>query len=714
MAELPIDQAVPRFKANEDRFDAFINDATGYESSGGTDVESVQEFLARLQDEVRNSGIHSKGVFLDTATALGEGVAGYASLVGGSSGTNGTFDLSFTGGTGSGAAGVFTVEGGALTEIIIIAPGSYTVAPTFDFSASSGLSGASATCVLGANVSVGEYFFTPSSADNELLIMYRVDAGPVATEIQTTYNSEIVDTRSKLVSGKVNELSWSGSTLTVSIAEGRVYKENNAGTFEHKIAPLDDQVLLEGQGLVVDVENGTQDGSNRYIPELLYIASAGASGWQSDGKYILVAHGGIGAVVGEYVIDLDLDAGNYDGLAAFSTSSVTLQPTWDEDTRTLTWPETILVVKDSTKQNRIKLEAGSIVVPSGKYYVVVLDLDQVDNTLTPNTAVSVGRYYSGGWAGDDEKAIPLFCVNDDVAYSIAFTPAYGSSNCERYDPDEIVINQRTDEIDIFMKGSNKNSKKYLRYRMQRKTDALINSDVWRWERVVESERTGKYTFTFGQQVCTVGENELAIKQTGKSDFMGGTAHGDEELFDVKCLIDGDPITLGGTGNYLCSKIEFMQGSDLFEEGTGATNIVAKAYKKYVFEKGKLDLMQNVIFEEAINLADTYLAMLTLERFNAVQVSDEGYRSPTFATEDIENSGFTQVFTDAKIAKASGPSGYSAEVEITEGWDKPNREFHFSNSATYNKFYFDFTGSNYDTSVDEVISARAIYKLDTSN
>lgn len=66
----------------------------------------------------------------------------------GNGGANGTFALAFTGGTGAGAAGTFTVTAGALTAVNITNPGSYTVAPTLSFAASAGLAGATATVTL--------------------------------------------------------------------------------------------------------------------------------------------------------------------------------------------------------------------------------------------------------------------------------------------------------------------------------------------------------------------------------------------------------------------------------------------------------------------------------------------------------------------------------------------------------------------------------------
>lgn len=60
----------------------------------------------------------------------------------GADGTDGTFAVIFTGGTGSGAAGEFTVTSGAVTSVTITDPGEYTVAPTIDLTNSAGLTGA--------------------------------------------------------------------------------------------------------------------------------------------------------------------------------------------------------------------------------------------------------------------------------------------------------------------------------------------------------------------------------------------------------------------------------------------------------------------------------------------------------------------------------------------------------------------------------------------
>lgn len=203
MAQLPIDEALNRFKDNEGRLDQFINGDDGYTLSNGVQVESIPAFLERVEGEIeqttgavasnlalsesaklaaetaRNIAQNSSKIFETTADAISKGVSGLTSIVGGSGGTNGTFDLAFSGGAGTGAAGRFTVAGGAVVSYIITATGrGYTSAPTVSFAASSGLTGASATVVIADNTSSGEYFYVPKNAPNSTIVdLYKNNAG---------------------------------------------------------------------------------------------------------------------------------------------------------------------------------------------------------------------------------------------------------------------------------------------------------------------------------------------------------------------------------------------------------------------------------------------------------------------------------------------------------------------------------------------------------
>jgi hypothetical protein len=110
------------------------------------------------------------------ASALPRGVTSTTSLVAGSGGTNGTFALGFSGGSITGMAGTFTVAGGALTAITITNPGlgTGTTPPTLGFTASAGLTGASATAVVAPLVATTKTYYAVSS-DSAYLLLYSND-----------------------------------------------------------------------------------------------------------------------------------------------------------------------------------------------------------------------------------------------------------------------------------------------------------------------------------------------------------------------------------------------------------------------------------------------------------------------------------------------------------------------------------------------------------
>lgn len=510
----------------------------------------------------------------------------------------------------------------------------------------------------------------------------------------------------------------------VKLTKGQYFEEANGGLPKYKFAEVAETLLPANQGFVVDLD-GTPNGDGELVPSLVTIASGVQTGWTTGNKVVLIARDTNGRLFGKYTINKS--SGQFDGEANFLLNSGDDLPTWDESTRTLTWPD-LLMLRDrgaTDEQVRIKLEAGSIVVPSGGFQTVVLDLNDVNDTQTPNTAVSVGQYIDAtpGWDGTVGNYLPLFAVGYGVAYPIRFPPVVGSTPLPAhdyyggYDPDEVVVDVNSGGVDIYMKGSNPSSDKYIKYEMLNSVNASIGCDVWRLHKAYEATRTGETSFTEGQDLLNGGENETAIKITGKTDFMGGLAHGDEEKTSIKLLIDGAVQSLTNYTTYRCRKCEFLQASELFEPDTATpqSTVVAHAYKRWVYEGGELELFQTIDWDVAVTLSDTYLTMLSIYRDDgSVTVTDKGFRSFEYAEEDISTAGFTISFSTSNIAKASGPDGYSAEIEILEGWDKSNRQFHFSNAAAYNKFYFDFTGAGYTTTIGETFNARSRYKLITSN
>jgi hypothetical protein len=162
---------------------AALTSATAAAASAAAAAVSAQSAVGALSN---------RGIFATTAKGLSKGVASVTTTAAGAGGTNGTFALAFTGGAGSGAAGVFVVSGGALVSITMTYTGdSYTSAPTVSFAASAGLVGATALAVIANNTDSGEYFSIPSATTAGYLDLYVNTAG-VAVYVSTYPNSTSV------------------------------------------------------------------------------------------------------------------------------------------------------------------------------------------------------------------------------------------------------------------------------------------------------------------------------------------------------------------------------------------------------------------------------------------------------------------------------------------------------------------------------------------
>lgn len=222
------------------------------------------------------------------ASVLPRGVTGTTALVAGTGGANGTFALSFSGGSISGAAGTFTVAGGAVTAINITNPGlgSGTTPPTLSFTASAGLTGASATAVVGSLITAQKSYWA-LSADGGYLQLYQNDG--TATPAVVTRATLTGKTMTDLMALQLG-LSLPATRLTV--ASGSVtstcyrnYVYANAQTIDHVVRVKADglafgQLIGNGSGAVYtvnfDMANGriaSQSGANLVSASIVALGS---------------------------------------------------------------------------------------------------------------------------------------------------------------------------------------------------------------------------------------------------------------------------------------------------------------------------------------------------------------------------------------------------------------------------------------------------------
>ncbi|QDP54368.1 MAG: hypothetical protein Unbinned4120contig1000_20 [Prokaryotic dsDNA virus sp.] len=307
-------------------------------------------------------------------------------------------------------------------------------------------------------------------------------------------------------------------------------------------------------------------------------------------------------------------------------------------------------------------------------------------------------------------------------------PSRAASLANDYDPEEIVLTQEAGAVNVFCKGANPTSAKYLRHRVEYFQNlAGNNSDSWRWSFTHEATRTGDEAFTIGNRLLNGGENWLAVREAGKTDFMGGAAHGDQKASILLVFVDGVKITLDGATTYRGRRVEFIMTSKLLEADVAPNPDVETfdVITSFKVEAGDLYLKNRLVTLRDVDMVNFYLAMLSFERHlggntNAALLSENAYWSPDFVEWDISSEGHNAPSTDASRIMLSGPSGYSVDVEVLEGWDKPERTSFVQDTSQYNKLYFsplgnyNSAGPGYSLVIGDEIEMLTRYRINTIN
>lgn len=158
--------------------------AVASSASAAASAASASTSAAAAAVSAGAAAINAGNIFATAAAGVSNGVLSTTSLVAGTGGTNGTFDVAFSGGAGSGAAARFTVAGGALVSISISSKGTgYTSAPTMSFAASTGLTGASATAVIASRTGSGDYFLVVGAGTSFAELYKNVSGTPTDQNI---------------------------------------------------------------------------------------------------------------------------------------------------------------------------------------------------------------------------------------------------------------------------------------------------------------------------------------------------------------------------------------------------------------------------------------------------------------------------------------------------------------------------------------------------
>lgn len=265
---------------------------------------------------------------------------------------------------------------------------------------------------------------------------------------------------------------------------------------------------------------------------------------------------------------------------------------------------------------------------------------------------------------------------------------------------------KTSEADILkLYKKTGDGRYYIGFSFSHKPLAYINSDVWKMSTVDLYDLN--FVKTSDESIVVEGEWECAIKERGKSDFMGGIAHGDEIASVSLGYLDGKPLDLASDFTALGKRFEFISVSELNRVDT-PSEVVCNHVKKLTITSEKIEIDQTFKFLEAMSLEPSYVSMLPINR----TYTTKAWRLGTDSIEDISADSHSHIYTSGNQQKVfmSG-NNLTAEIDIDCDSEKIGHLFiSGSTSPRYNKVYFSFNGNGSEVESDEIVKVKTTYKI----
>jgi hypothetical protein len=394
-------------------------------------------------------------------------------------------------------------------------------------------------------------------------------------------------------------------------------------------------------------------------------------------------------------------------------------PTWNKDALELTWPDPLLLLspwRDETgyRRHRVRIAPGTISFPSDNYYVAWINKEDLtaadDPEGVPVSKIKIGRYYEAdGWQGAANVVVLGYCSYGNFT-RVAFPPTLGTleypelgGSASNTLPDVVIdVQEPTSDLKrvlVNIRDDASDKGRYICWRFERLTsidaEAGHNSDVWHLQRAYV---VGADLSTIIKEVITGGENETAIKESGKADFVGGTAHGDEIAQWINMQLDGTEIDPTVAGRHIGKVFRVQQHSQGYEEGTQALTEWFKAWKTWEFSIDGVEITQQLEFQRDAVVSDWYNCFLCIARNEdeneLATTAQFGAVEPYYQKEDLRARNRTRVEYPSPRKAISYGGGVSFSVEFLEGYG-PQDPDNITFDPAENYMFFQVGGGNYN-------------------
>ena len=252
----------------------------------------------------------------------------------------------------------------------------------------------------------------------------------------------------------------------------------------------------------------------------------------------------------------------------------------------------------------------------------------------------------------------------------------------------------TDKIQnlLVLKKCVGNDELFLGQNFMKIVDDAINSNCWRLGTLDLYKRIGNEFVVCESGIIIAGEWECAIKESGAADFMGGNAHGDEQILDITATLDGKPLDLSSSFVATGASLDIVRHSILNRCDVPGDNVIDHTVS-YSITPESITIDQTAEWLQDMVVESSYLLMCPISRAyttsamiggqdEVVDISYAGHSRPSLSG----NKGHFSLWGDKFTAEI--------EYECIEGaFDCAFSFISPSSSPAYNKFYYNFVGSN---------------------
>lgn len=249
---------------------------------------------------------------------------------------------------------------------------------------------------------------------------------------------------------------------------------------------------------------------------------------------------------------------------------------------------------------------------------------------------------------------------------------------------------------------------YTGFTMYHYEASSINCDVWR----IQSFNTYDNSLTVLRELSTNGELECAVLLDGRSDFSGGSTHGDEVMTGWDVFLDGQRIT-GSLSSYTAvtpfEELRLVRQSNLYDPAD-STTVIALHGCEYVYTLEGLAVNQSLEWMAAATLSACYMAMFTPKK----TVTNRLYSDLDFTPITLESSNYSVTKAGARKAVIYDNSGsfwacFRAERYPTGLTGGDNLLITDNGGNGYNKLYYVLANGG-TSNVGELWQTTTVYEI----